>query len=200
MRERRYDIDWLRVAAMLAIFVFHCTRLFDTEGWHVKNPQQSEGLFIAMRAAVWPWAMGLFILLPPQFYLDLLSHGGFGGTFWESLPRYWAGFKPPQLIQRPDTLLPIPFSGHLWFLQYLYPDFPAELAALHQTVILAVGFFVIRWDGGIPFKLLAATVIAFPLTLGLYELMIRRFNPVRFLCGMRPGKSVPKPATASHRP
>jgi len=25
MKERRYDIDWLRVIAMLAIFIFHCT-------------------------------------------------------------------------------------------------------------------------------------------------------------------------------
>lgn len=41
MNERRYDIDWLRVIAMLAIFVYHCTRFFDTEGWHLKNSEQS---------------------------------------------------------------------------------------------------------------------------------------------------------------
>ena len=31
----RYDIDWLRVIAMLAVFIFHCTRFFGTEGWHL---------------------------------------------------------------------------------------------------------------------------------------------------------------------
>jgi glucan biosynthesis protein C len=36
--QRRYDLDWLRVLAILAIFVFHNTRLFDTFGWIIKNP------------------------------------------------------------------------------------------------------------------------------------------------------------------
>ena len=36
--QRRYELDWLRVLAILAIFVFHCTRPFDSDGWHIKNP------------------------------------------------------------------------------------------------------------------------------------------------------------------
>ncbi len=36
--QRRYDIDWLRVLAILAVFVFHSTRFFDLGDWHVKNP------------------------------------------------------------------------------------------------------------------------------------------------------------------
>ena len=39
---RRYDIDWLRVLAILVVFVFHCGRFFDTGGWHVKNPVRHE--------------------------------------------------------------------------------------------------------------------------------------------------------------
>jgi peptidoglycan/LPS O-acetylase OafA/YrhL len=35
---RRYDIDWLRVLAILSVFVFHSTRFFDLGDWHVKNP------------------------------------------------------------------------------------------------------------------------------------------------------------------
>ncbi len=35
---RRHDLDWLRVGAILAIFVFHSSRFFDTDFWHVKNP------------------------------------------------------------------------------------------------------------------------------------------------------------------
>ena len=34
---RLYYLDWLRVLAILAIFVFHCTRLFDTDDWSIKN-------------------------------------------------------------------------------------------------------------------------------------------------------------------
>ena len=35
--QRRYDIDWLRVLAILAVFIFHSGRFFDQGGWHVKN-------------------------------------------------------------------------------------------------------------------------------------------------------------------
>lgn len=35
--QRRYDLDWLRVLAILAVFVFHSCRFFNLEGWHVKN-------------------------------------------------------------------------------------------------------------------------------------------------------------------
>jgi len=36
--QRRYDIDWLRVLAILFVFVYHSTRFFNLEDWHVKNP------------------------------------------------------------------------------------------------------------------------------------------------------------------
>jgi hypothetical protein len=56
----------------------------------------------------------------------------------------------------------------------------------HQTVILGVGWFVIRWGMGIVPKYLIIAVISFPTILLLYELLVRRFNVVRFLFGMRP--------------
>jgi peptidoglycan/LPS O-acetylase OafA/YrhL len=36
--ERLYEIDWLRVIGILAVFLFHCSHYFDFEDWHVKNP------------------------------------------------------------------------------------------------------------------------------------------------------------------
>jgi len=383
--ERRYDVDWLRIIAMLAVFLFHCTRFFDTEGWHLKSPEQSEVLFVSMRGLIWPWVMelffllsgvgtwyalrsrragayvwervkrlliplytvGLFFLLPPQFYFELLTNSGYHGNFWQIIPRYFAGFELPRITPWPDTLLPIPFSGHLWFLQYLflvslmtlplllflksgrgqrwvarlagwsdsrggiflfviplamalvglrglfeahrgwadflwyaiyfvigyimsadkrftdavkrhgkvclvlwlvgfggigllvlgfgYDPFPGHesfslmyvlyqilwsitswsavvfvlsigarylnlkhkllaygnVAVLpfylfHQTMILVVGFFVIRWNMGILSKFLIVTAISFPLILVLYELMVRQSNAIRFFFGMRP--------------
>jgi glucan biosynthesis protein C len=391
MKERRYDIDWLRVIAMLVVFLFHCTRLFDTEGWHLKNPEQSDFLFVLLRGLVWPWVMelfflisgvgtwyalksrragvylwervkrlliplytvGLFVLLPPQFYFEVLTNAGYRGNFWQILPRYFAGLEPPRITPWPETLLPIPFPGHLWFLQYLfaislitlplllylksdrgqrwvvrlaawcdgrggiflfviplalaltglrglceaqrswadflwyaiyfvigyimpadkrftdavkrhgwfclalwlagffggigilvlilgYDPFPGHESfslayvlyqilwsisswsavvfvlsvgarylnsnhkvlaygneavlpfyLFHQTVILVVGFYVIRWDMGILSKLLIVTAISFPLILVLYELLVRRFNVVRFCFGMRPKEKPP---------
>ena len=35
--NRRYDLDWLRVAAILVVFLYHSTRFFNLGDWHVKN-------------------------------------------------------------------------------------------------------------------------------------------------------------------
>jgi glucan biosynthesis protein C len=31
-------LDWLRVLAILTIFIYHTMRFFNSESWHVKNP------------------------------------------------------------------------------------------------------------------------------------------------------------------
>jgi len=36
-KQRRYDLDWLRVFAIGVVFIFHSGRFFDTDDWHVKN-------------------------------------------------------------------------------------------------------------------------------------------------------------------
>jgi peptidoglycan/LPS O-acetylase OafA/YrhL len=61
-RERRYDIDWLRVLALLTIFFFHCARFFDHEDWHVKNNQLSFGMSVFV-GIVSQWIMPLFFML-----------------------------------------------------------------------------------------------------------------------------------------
>ena len=64
----------------------------------------------------------------------------------------------------------------------------------HQTVILSVGWSVIQWDMHLVLKLILVTVASFAVTLGLYELLVRHLNVVRFLFGMRPKKRVIPPA------
>ena len=46
MKERRYDIDWLRVFAIAMVFFFHNARFYDPYPWHVKNAEQSFGMFL----------------------------------------------------------------------------------------------------------------------------------------------------------
>lgn len=157
MQERRYDIDWLRVIAILAVFFYHCTRFFDIEGWHIKNAEQSLAVFVLSSGLIWTWAMSLFfllsgvgawyalnsrtgrqflvervkrlliplytvgliLLLPPQFYFEIFTNDGYRGTFWGMLPRYFSGLGRISL-DWPGDLLPFPFSGHLWFLLFLF--------------------------------------------------------------------------------
>lgn len=65
MNARRYDIDWLRVFATLTVFIFHCTRFFCSEDWHLKVPveQQSEVLVIVRSFFISIWFMELFCLV-----------------------------------------------------------------------------------------------------------------------------------------
>jgi Gpi18-like mannosyltransferase len=55
----------------------------------------------------------------------------------------------------------------------------------HQTIILTVGWFVLPWNMGNAFKFLVITIVSFILTMALYDIVIRRFGIMRFLCGMR---------------
>ena len=156
MKERKYDIDWLRVLVMLAVFLFHCARFFGGGTWHLNNSEQSIAALIFIgwldmwfmplfyllsgvgawyalksrsneqyfwertkRLLVPLYTVGLFVLLPPQFYFEQFSNAGFTGTFWESLSIYFRRVGH-FYMKSPDGLLPLPFSGHLWFLQYLF--------------------------------------------------------------------------------
>jgi hypothetical protein len=41
-RETRcYDLDWLRVLAVILLLFFHSARPFDTNGWHIKDTASS---------------------------------------------------------------------------------------------------------------------------------------------------------------
>lgn len=60
--QRRWDIDWLRVLATLAVFLFHCARFFNDEGWHIKNNQLDLGMTIFVNI-VSQWLMPLFFVL-----------------------------------------------------------------------------------------------------------------------------------------
>ena len=55
----------------------------------------------------------------------------------------------------------------------------------HQTVLLAVGYFVLQW--GLPDVLEWAVIVAIPfaLIMALYEFVVRRINILRFLFGMK---------------
>lgn len=70
--QRQDDIDWLRVLAMLVVFVFHCGRFFDEEDWHVKNPQTNHTVMILVRITV-QWMMPLFFLLSGMSSYHALS-------------------------------------------------------------------------------------------------------------------------------
>ena len=145
---RVYYLDWLRVLAILTVFVYHTSRLFNVEDWAVKNPTWYPGvevwnrfatswlmplmfivsgasLFYALGKGGGDWnAAGAFLkdkalrLLVPwvviilthqslQFYLNRHSHGQFSGSYFQYLPQYYTS----------DLDLG---GAHLWYLWLLF--------------------------------------------------------------------------------
>ncbi len=64
---------------------------------------------------------------------------------------------------------------------------------LHQTVILTVGYYVLRLDTRLWIEYLIIATISFIVIMALYELLIRRINVLRFLFGL---KMLPRPLLA----
>jgi peptidoglycan/LPS O-acetylase OafA/YrhL len=57
---------------------------------------------------------------------------------------------------------------------------------VHQPVIIFIAFYVVQWEVDPLIKLLVVVIGSFAVSLGLYELLVRRINPVRALFGMKP--------------
>ena len=57
---------------------------------------------------------------------------------------------------------------------------------LHQTVLLAVGYFVLQWAIPDVLEWAIVVVISFAIIMGIYEYLVRRNNALRFLFGMKP--------------
>jgi surface polysaccharide O-acyltransferase-like enzyme len=56
---------------------------------------------------------------------------------------------------------------------------------LHQPVIVVIAFFVVQWNAGIWIKLPVVVVSSFLVTIGLYELIVRRVRLLRLAFGIK---------------
>ncbi len=78
-------------------------------------------------------------------------------------------------------------KSHKWLSianEGLYPFY-----ILHQTVIIAIGYYIVQLPWGIAAKYWTISFLTLFSCVGFYLLLIRPFNVMRFLFGMKPGKS-----------
>ncbi|HEX2088395.1 MAG TPA: acyltransferase [Actinomycetota bacterium] len=61
-RQRVHHLDWLRVAAVFGVFLFHAIHPFDEFEWHVKNAEQSSVISFLI-VVLFPWGLGFFFLI-----------------------------------------------------------------------------------------------------------------------------------------
>jgi glucans biosynthesis protein C len=59
---------------------------------------------------------------------------------------------------------------------------------LHQPIILLIGYFVVQWNINIGVKYVLVLAICFPIIMAIYHLLVKRFNVLRFLFGLRLNK------------
>lgn len=142
--SRRYDLDWLRLFAIVILLFYHTGMLFNKWGWHIKNNETSE-LFRYWMVFLHYWRMPLLLFISgagTYIALGRLTPGAYSAERFKRLfiPLVFGMFVivPPQIyyehINEYDSYLqfyntvfdfvPYPqgsFSWHhLWFVAYLF--------------------------------------------------------------------------------
>jgi glucans biosynthesis protein C len=60
MKNRQYDLDWIRVIATLAVFIYHVFMFFNPWAWHVKNNDTDPTYITAISLFMSAWLMPIF--------------------------------------------------------------------------------------------------------------------------------------------
>ncbi len=84
--QRRYDLDWLRVFAILTVFIYHSTRFFISEDWHVKNPT-SYFVMDVLETTLANWIMALIFAISGASLFYALDKGGAGKFIKDKITR-----------------------------------------------------------------------------------------------------------------
>jgi peptidoglycan/LPS O-acetylase OafA/YrhL len=79
--QRRFDLDWLRVLAILSVFAYHSTRFFNLGDWHVKNAVTYIWVE-ALERFMEIWMMPLVFLISGASIFYAMNKGG-AGTFFK---------------------------------------------------------------------------------------------------------------------
>jgi len=112
---------------------------------------------------------------------------------WEENPSYTPGYLSYQALRSLNTWCWIAFalaiSSKFLSFRNRTLDYCSEAVlpfyVLHQTVILAVGYYVVQWNLNILLKYLIISTTSFVVVMTLYDLLIRRNTILRFLFGMK---------------
>jgi len=92
--KRRYELDWLRVWAILIVFIYHSTRFFNLGDWHVKNVNTFVWVEIWNVFAT-RWMMPLFFIISGA---SLFYAIGKSGGWWKFYADKFLRLMIPVLI------------------------------------------------------------------------------------------------------
>jgi glucan biosynthesis protein C len=170
--------DWAD-AAYWAVF-FLCGALLVSDRRFMEAVRAQVG-----RALLWTATAGLILLA--------LAGAGLIGS-WEGHPAYEPGYLFYQVLRSVFTwgwVLICLNIGCRWLdfgNRFLTHANEAVLPfyLIHHPVVVMIVFYVAQWQAGLWTKHLFLVVSAFIVTVAIYELLVRPFNPVRSLFGLKP--------------
>jgi peptidoglycan/LPS O-acetylase OafA/YrhL len=84
--QRRYDLDWLRVLAILTVFLYHSSRFFNLGDWHIKNFIIYPGVELILNFMEL-WMMPLIFVISGASLFYALGKGGAGMFFKDKVLR-----------------------------------------------------------------------------------------------------------------
>ncbi len=83
--SRRYELDWLRVLAVLGVFLYHTARFFNLGDWHIKNAVRLPALELPLKIfEIWGMPL-LFVISGAGIFASLSRRGA--GSFVSSRVR-----------------------------------------------------------------------------------------------------------------
>lgn len=75
-----------------------------------------------LRRLLWPLALGVLLVVPPQSWLEVQQRFGYAGDYGQFLGLYWTGYRGfCETAANPRCLI-LPTWNHLWYLPYLASD------------------------------------------------------------------------------
>jgi len=108
--NRRYELDWLRVLAIMIVFLYHSTRFFNLGDWHVKNDDTYVWIEI-WNVFVTRWMMPIFFMISgASLFYSLDKSGGWKRFYTDKFLRLFIpvlvasvkmitiGYSPPDPI------------------------------------------------------------------------------------------------------
>jgi glucan biosynthesis protein C len=139
----------------------------------------------------WP----ILLIVPTAIILGLL------GMYLADIPiMTWyesPGIPQFHILQFIVAIIAVCYSLTMLFVGMRFMDFSNKwlrygqeaalpFFVLHQPVIIVIAFFVVQWEAGILLKLPVVVLSSLAVSIGLYELIIRRVAPLRLAFGMKP--------------
>jgi len=171
-QERLYCLDWLKVFAILMVFVLHNAHFFDFIDWNIKNSTESSGMMLIL-LLIHFWCMPIFFLLAGAGTKFALEHRTGKQYIGERIKRLIIPLGIGMMLLAPpqgyvENLSKLKFEGS--FIDY-YPCFFKNLPHTFNLEVFGANTYHLWFLG----FLFAFSIIALPLFVWLKTTIAQKF-------------------------